>query len=152
MAAAMSTQFYNRAPVYVVDPEAAWQFRKRRIFDVERIELIQRPYSTFKDMVDSLHEAEKTGACCWIVDPLTLIWNELLDSFQTEGSQRCSACSWGLSLPTSQLSKTRHITRCNCLLEGKVIRVNSLKVKSHSPANLPTLFCGSLAGSLRAPP
>jgi hypothetical protein len=21
-------------------------------------------------------------ACCWIVDPLTLIWNELLDSFQ----------------------------------------------------------------------
>jgi hypothetical protein len=25
VAAAMSTQFYNRAPVYVVDPEAAWQ-------------------------------------------------------------------------------------------------------------------------------
>ena len=24
------------------------------------------------------------GACCWIVDPLTLIWNELLDSFQQE--------------------------------------------------------------------
>jgi hypothetical protein len=22
------------------------------------------------------------GACCWIVDPLTLIWNELLDSFK----------------------------------------------------------------------
>ena len=82
MAAAMSAQFYNRAPVYVVDPEAAWQFLKRRIFDVEGIELIQRPYSTFKDMVDSLHEAEKMGACCWILDPLTLIWNELLDSFQ----------------------------------------------------------------------
>jgi hypothetical protein len=63
-------------------PKAAWQFLKRRIFDVEGIELIQRPYSTFKDMVDSLHEAEKMGACCWIVDPLTLIWNELLDSFQ----------------------------------------------------------------------
>jgi hypothetical protein len=82
VAAAISTQFYNRAPVYVADPEAAWQFLKRRIFDVEGIELIQRPYSTFKDMVDSLHEAEKMGACCWIVDPLTLIWNELLDSFQ----------------------------------------------------------------------
>jgi hypothetical protein len=49
MVAAMSTQFYNRAPVYVVDPEAAWQFLKRRIFDVEGIELIQRTYSTFKD-------------------------------------------------------------------------------------------------------
>jgi len=82
MAAAISTQFYNRAPVYVLDPEAAWLFLKRRIFDVEGVELIQRPNSTFKDMVDSLHEAEKTGACCWIVDPLTLIWNELLDSFQ----------------------------------------------------------------------
>ena len=22
------------------------------------------------------------GACCWIADPLTLIWNELLDSFK----------------------------------------------------------------------
>src|ERR1700746_4219243 len=82
MAAAIAAQFYDRAPVYVVDPEAAWQFLKRRIFDVEGIELIQRPYSTFKDMVDSLHEAEKMGACCWIIDPLTLIWNELLDSFQ----------------------------------------------------------------------
>jgi hypothetical protein len=37
MAAAISTQFYNRASVYVVDPEAAWQFLKRRIFDVEGI-------------------------------------------------------------------------------------------------------------------
>jgi hypothetical protein len=54
----------------VVDPEAAWRFLKRRIFEVEGIELIQRPSSTFKDMVDSLHEAEKLGACCWIVDPL----------------------------------------------------------------------------------
>ena len=33
-------------------------------------------------MVSSLYEADKLGACCWIVDPLTLIWNELLDSFK----------------------------------------------------------------------
>ena len=51
MAAAISAQFYDRAPVFVVDPEAAWQFLKRRIFDVEGIELIQRPFSSFKDMV-----------------------------------------------------------------------------------------------------
>ena len=82
MAAAISAQFYDHAPVFVVDPEAAWQFLKRRIFNVESIELIQRPFSTFKDMVSSLYEAEKMGACCWIVDPLTLIWNELLDSFK----------------------------------------------------------------------
>ena len=28
MAAAIAAQFYNRAPVYVIDPEAAWQFLK----------------------------------------------------------------------------------------------------------------------------
>lgn len=81
-AAALSAQFYNRAPVYVVDPDLAWQFPKRRIFDVEGIELIQKPYRSFKQMRDSIFEAEKLGACCWIVDPLTLVWNELLDTFR----------------------------------------------------------------------
>jgi hypothetical protein len=33
-------------------------------------------------MLSSLYEAEQLGACCWIVDPLTLIWNELLSSFK----------------------------------------------------------------------
>jgi hypothetical protein len=81
-AAALSAQFYNRAPVYVVDPDLAWQFPKRRIFDVEGITLIQKPYRSFKQMRDSIFEAEKMGACCWICDPLTLTWNELLDSFR----------------------------------------------------------------------
>lgn len=82
LAAALSAQFYGKAPVYVVDPDLAWQFPKRRIFDVEGIELIQKPYRSFKQMHDSLHEAEKLGACCWIVDPLTLVWSELLDTFR----------------------------------------------------------------------
>src|ERR1700757_2216158 len=82
MAAAIAAQFYNRAPVYVVDPEAAWQFLKRRIFEVEGIELIQRPSSTFKDMVDSLHEAEKLGACCWIVDQLPNLLADRLSTAQ----------------------------------------------------------------------
>ena len=80
MAAAISAQFYHCAPVYLVDAEAAWQFLKRRIFDVERTKLIQRPFSTVKDMVSSLYQAEKIGACCRIVDPP--LSNELLDSFQ----------------------------------------------------------------------
>lgn len=86
LAAALSAQFYNKAPVYVVDPDLAWQFPKRRIFDVEGIELIQKPYRSFKQMRDSIFEAEKLGACCWIVDPLTLVWNELLDTFRGEKS------------------------------------------------------------------
>ena len=85
-AAALSAQFYNRAPVYVVDPDMAWQFPKRRIFEVEGIELIQKPYRSFKQMQDSFTEAEKLGACCWIVDPLTLIWTELLDTFRGKKS------------------------------------------------------------------
>jgi hypothetical protein len=82
LSAALSTQFYGKAPVYVVDPDLAWQFPKRRIFDVEGIELIQRPYRSFKQMQDSFAEAEKLGACCWVVDPLTMIWTELLDTFR----------------------------------------------------------------------
>jgi len=82
LAAAISAQFYNRAPVYVVDPDMAWQFPKRRIFAVEGIELIQRPFRSFKQMADSFQEAEKLGCCCWIVDPLTLVWTELLDTFR----------------------------------------------------------------------
>jgi hypothetical protein len=86
LAAAISAQFHNRAPVYVVDPDMAWQFPKRRIFAVEGIELIQRPYRSFKQMADSFIEAEKLGACCWIVDPLTLVWTELLDTFRGKKS------------------------------------------------------------------
>lgn len=84
LAAAISAQFCNKAPVVVVDPEAAWQFLKRRIFDVEGIELIQRPDRTFKGMAESIKVAEKAGACVWIVDPLTLMWHELMQSFKAK--------------------------------------------------------------------
>src|SRR6185437_3125151 len=84
LAAALSAQFHNKAPVFVVDPEAAWQFLKRRIFDVEGIELVQLPDRTFKDMADSIKRAEKAGACVWIVDPLTLMWQELMQSFKAK--------------------------------------------------------------------
>jgi hypothetical protein len=86
ISSALSAQFYNRAPVFVVDPDMAWQFPKRRVFDVEGIELIQKPYRSFKQMRDSIFEAEKLGACCWIVDPLTLVWTELLDTFRGKKS------------------------------------------------------------------
>ena len=82
LAAALSVQFYRKAPIYVVDPDLAWQFPKRRIFGVEGVEVHQKPFRSFAQMKDSLTEAEKLGCCCWIVDPLTLIWNELLDTFR----------------------------------------------------------------------
>ena len=82
IAAAISAQFCNKAPVLVVDPEAAWPFLKRRIFDVEGVELILRPYRSFKSLHQSLREAEKAGACAWIADPITLHWNELMQTYQ----------------------------------------------------------------------
>jgi AAA domain-containing protein len=95
LAAALSAQFHNRAPVYVVDPEAAWSYLKPVIFDVEGIELIQRPYRSFKDMAASFREAERLGCCCWIVDPLTLLWNELMESFRLKNGGFIPIDKWG---------------------------------------------------------
>jgi hypothetical protein len=82
IAAAYSTLYCNRAPVMVVDPEAAWPFLKRRIFGTEGIELIVRPYRSFKSLHESIREAEKLGCCAWIADPITLHWNELMQTYQ----------------------------------------------------------------------
>jgi hypothetical protein len=82
IAAAISVQHCNRAPVFVVDPELAWPFLKPLIFDAEGIQLIHKPYRSFKQMHDSIREAEREGACVWIVDPLTLHWSELLETYK----------------------------------------------------------------------
>ena len=76
IAAAISALYYNRAPVGVVDPEDAWGFLDRRIFSVEGIPLIRRPYRSFDSMHKSIKEFEREGCCCWIADPITLHWND----------------------------------------------------------------------------
>ncbi|HEU4772795.1 MAG TPA: AAA family ATPase, partial [Candidatus Udaeobacter sp.] len=95
LAAAISAQFYNRAPVYVVDPEAAWQFLNPVIFQAEGIELIQRPFRAFTDMQASIDDAERRGACVWVIDPLTLMWNELMQSFQQKNRGFIPIEKWG---------------------------------------------------------
>jgi hypothetical protein len=80
--AAISALYCNRAPIFVVDPEDGWPFLDYRIFKTEGIELIRRPYRSFKSMAASIHEADKLGCCGWIVDPLTLHWNELMDTYK----------------------------------------------------------------------
>ena len=82
IAAAYSALYCNRAPVGVIDPEAAWPFLKRRIFDVEGINLIMKPYRSFKSLHSSLRELEREGCCAWIADPITLHWNELMETFK----------------------------------------------------------------------
>ena len=73
IAAALSKEVYSGAPIFVLDTEPGWQFLKRRVFDVEGVELIQRTTPTFKAMIGSIREAEKLGCCVWAVDSLTVI-------------------------------------------------------------------------------
>lgn len=78
---ALSKEVYGGAPVYVTDTEPGWQFLKP-LFAKEGVDLIQRTDPTFKAMTANLREAERIGACVWNVDTLSLIWNELLQSFK----------------------------------------------------------------------
>jgi len=82
LVAALSKEVYGGAPVMVLDTEAGWPFLKRRIFDVEKIELHQRNEVSFKAMCASLREAEKLGCCVWVVDQLSRPWMELLKTFR----------------------------------------------------------------------
>src|SRR6185369_15588293 len=82
LAAALSKEVYSGAPVFVLDTEPAWQFMKRRIFDVEGVQMIQRTEPTFKAMVRSITEAEKMGCCVWAVDSLTVIWQEIMKTYR----------------------------------------------------------------------
>lgn len=84
LAAALSKEIYGGAPVFVTDTEPGWQFLKRRVFDMEGIEMIQRTEPTFKAMCANLREAEKYGACVWAIDSLTVVWQELMKSFRAK--------------------------------------------------------------------
>lgn len=95
LAAALSKEVYGGAPVYVLDTEPGWQFLKRRVFDVEGIEMIQRTEPTFKAMLQSIREAEKVGACVWAIDSLTIIWQELMQSFQAKNHGQIPINAWG---------------------------------------------------------
>jgi len=94
LALALSVEVYNRAPVFVTDTEPGWQFL-RPMFALEGVELIQRTDPTFKAMTANLREAERLGACCWNVDTLTIIWNELMQSFKVKNRGFIPIDKWG---------------------------------------------------------
>lgn len=73
----LSKTYHSGAPVWVTDTEPGWQFLAP-LFAQEGIELIQRTVPTFQAMCADIREAEKAGACVWVVDSLTIIWQELL--------------------------------------------------------------------------
>jgi hypothetical protein len=83
---ALSKEFYGGAPVAVTDTEPGWQFL-RPIFAQEGVELIQTTTPTFKAMLKDMRDAERRGCCCWGIDSLTIIWQELMKSAQGNRSQ-----------------------------------------------------------------
>lgn len=90
----LSKEIYGGAPVLVTDTEPGWQFLKP-LFAIEGIEMIQRTEPTFKAMVANLREAEKLGCCVWNGDSLTIIWQELMQSFKAKGNGYIAIDKWG---------------------------------------------------------
>jgi hypothetical protein len=94
LALALSKQFHNSAPVWVTDTEPGWQFYKR-IFAMEKVELVQRTIPTFKAMLADLRDARRAGASVWAGDSLTIIWQELMASFKAKNGGFIPIDVWG---------------------------------------------------------
>jgi len=94
LALALSVEHHNHAPVWVTDTEPGWQFLKP-MFALEGVELVQRTTPTFKAMLSDIREAEKAGACVWAGDSLTIIWQELMQSFKMRNGGRIPINVWG---------------------------------------------------------
>lgn len=94
LALALSKEHHGGAPVFVTDTEPGWQFLKP-MFALEGVELIQRTTPTFKAMLNDIREAERLGACVWAGDSLTIIWQELMQSFKAKNHGRIPINVWG---------------------------------------------------------
>jgi hypothetical protein len=94
LAMALSKHYHHGAPVWVTDTEPGWQFYKK-MFAAEGIQLVQRTVPTFKAMLTDLRDAEREGACVWVGDSLTIIWQELMASFKAKNGGFIPIDVWG---------------------------------------------------------
>jgi len=92
IAAWLSAQYHNRAPIHVTDPELGWQFLNPVIFQPEKIQLVQRTVPTFAAMLKDIERAEKEGACVYAVE-IGKIWIEIVKTLQ-----KADPIGWGMSL------------------------------------------------------
>jgi hypothetical protein len=116
LAAAVSKQFHDGAPVWSTDPERGWQFPKHIVFGPEKIELVQRTVPTFAAMMQDMRDAERAGACVYVVE-LSKIWMELLAT-----CRRKAGNNWGNELVTlwNQYVNFFLNTRMHCFAMGRV--------------------------------
>jgi hypothetical protein len=95
IAASLSKEIHSGAPVWVTDTEPAWQFVKPRIFTPEKIELVQRKVPTFVAMLRDIRDAERAGACVYVVDQLTTMWLEIMQAFKAKNRGYIPINVWG---------------------------------------------------------
>jgi hypothetical protein len=115
-AAAISKEFYSGAPVWGTDPELGMQFPKHTIFKPEKIEFVQRTVPTFKAMLTDMRDAERAGACVWMVE-LQKIWIELLKTVRAK-----SGSNWGNELNALWTEYVAHFlnSKMHCIALGRV--------------------------------
>lgn len=115
-AAAMSKEFHGGAPVWGTDPELGMQFPKRTIFAPEKIEFVQRTVPTFKAMLQDIRDAERAGACVWIVE-LQKIWIELLRTVRAKAGN-----NWGNQLNAMWTDYVAQFlnSKMHCIALGRV--------------------------------
>lgn len=115
-AAWLSKEFYGGAPVWGTDPELGMQFPKRTIFTPEGIPFEQRTVPTFKAMLQDMRDAERAGACVWIVE-LQKIWIELLKTVRAKAGS-----NWGNQLNAMWTDYVAHFlnSKMHCIALGRV--------------------------------
>lgn len=115
-AAAISKEFYGGAPVWGTDPELGMQFPKRTIFTPEKIPFEQRTVPTFQAMMQDLRDAERAGACVWMVE-LQKIWIELLKTVRKKAGS-----NWGNELNAMWTDYVAHFlnSKMHCIALGRV--------------------------------
>jgi hypothetical protein len=115
-AAAISKEFYGGAPVWGTDPELGMQFPKRTIFTPEKIDFQIRTVPTFKAMLQDIRDAERAGACVWMVE-LQKIWIELLKTVRKKAGS-----NWGNELNAMWTDYVAHFlnSKMHCIALGRV--------------------------------
>lgn len=116
LAAAISAQFHDRAPVHVTDPELGWQFLNPIIFQKERIPLVLRTVPTFAAMLKDIETAEREGACVWAVE-LGKIWIEIVRTLQ-----KTDPIGWGMQLRSMWDDFVARFlnSKMHCLVLGRI--------------------------------
>ncbi len=80
VALGLSLHFHQGAPVAFFDTEKGSDFAKA-LFDTEGVKMLRVKSRAFADLLTAVKEAEQAGCCALIVDSMSHVWNELMDSF-----------------------------------------------------------------------